>query len=83
MALCDIEPEQMADAKTPGIAKYEHMDDFFGHPGMDTVIIAIPNHLHKDAVIKAAQAGKHIICENRWPQFAGTDEMEKAVQKPA
>lgn len=82
VALCDIEPEQMADAKTPGIAKYEHMDDFFGHPGMDTVIIAIPNHLHKDAVIKAAQAGKHIICEKPVAlNLQELDEMEKAVQE--
>ncbi|MDI9420872.1 MAG: Gfo/Idh/MocA family oxidoreductase [Bacillota bacterium] len=82
VALCDIEPEQMQNAKTPGIAKYQHMDDFFGHPDMDTVIIAIPNHLHKEAVIKAAKASKHILCEKPVAlTVEELDEMEKAVQE--
>lgn len=63
VAICDNVPEQMLDAKTPGVKKYDNMDDFFEDEEINTVIIAIPNHLHKEAVIKAARAGKHIICE--------------------
>ena len=29
---------------------------------IDTVIIGLPNHLHKDAVLAAAEAGKSILC---------------------
>ena len=29
---------------------------------VDTVIIGLPNHLHKDAVLAAAEAGKSILC---------------------
>jgi predicted dehydrogenase len=31
--------------------------------GLDAVIICLPNHLHAGAVLDAAAAGKHILCE--------------------
>src|SRR6266700_75631 len=30
---------------------------------VDAVDICLPHHLHKDAIISAAEAGKHILCE--------------------
>jgi predicted dehydrogenase len=32
-------------------------------PGIDAVDICVPNHLHEEVVVAAAQAGKHIYCE--------------------
>ena len=32
-------------------------------PSVDIVLCATPNDAHKDIVIAAARAGKHIICE--------------------
>jgi predicted dehydrogenase len=32
-------------------------------PGIDAVDICVPNHLHEEVVVAAAQAGKHVYCE--------------------
>jgi predicted dehydrogenase len=38
------------------------MDD-----SIDLVDICLPPHLHAEVAIAALDAGKHVICENRWP----------------
>ena len=32
------------------------------HPDTDTVVVALPNHLHEQAIILTAQAGKSVLC---------------------
>ncbi|MGT2737468.1 Gfo/Idh/MocA family protein [Streptococcus orisratti] len=38
-------------------------DSILANPDVDTIYVALPNHLHYDYVKKALQAGKHVICE--------------------
>ncbi len=33
-----------------------------GHPATDVVVVALPNHLHEEAVALAARAGKAVLC---------------------
>ncbi len=40
---------------------YDSLDSLFND--IDVIDICTPTHLHKDMVLKAAGAGKHIICE--------------------
>jgi predicted dehydrogenase len=37
--------------------------DLLANGDVDAVDICLPHHLHKDAIIAAADAGKHILCE--------------------
>ena len=38
------------------------LDEAIGHPEVDVVVVALPNHLHEDAVTRAAAAGKAVLC---------------------
>ena len=49
------------------VYNYENFDLIKDNKDIDIVYVVTPNALHKDFVIRAAQAGKHVICEkNRW-----------------
>lgn len=38
------------------------LQEAVNHPQVDAVIIALPNHLHEQAVAACAQAKKHVLC---------------------
>lgn len=42
---------------------YENFGNIKNNPDIDAVYVITPNALHHDHVIKAAAAGKHVICE--------------------
>ena len=42
---------------------YLGIEDLLADPNIDTVYVALPNQLHFDAMNKAIDAGKDIICE--------------------
>lgn len=45
------------------IYNYQNFDDIARNPAIDVVYIVLPNSMHKEFVIRAAKAGKHVICE--------------------
>jgi predicted dehydrogenase len=42
---------------------YNNFDSIKDNPDIDAVYVITPNALHHDHVIRAARAGKHVICE--------------------
>ena len=42
---------------------YASLDDLTGDGDIDVIYIASPNSLHRDQVLAAAAAGKHVLCE--------------------
>ncbi len=45
------------------IYTYDTFDRIRDNPAIDAVYIALPNSLHCEAAIRAAEAGKHVLCE--------------------
>ncbi len=50
-------------AKKQGCAAYTDYNAFLSHSGLDIVSIATPSGAHLEPAVKAAAAGKHIVCE--------------------
>jgi predicted dehydrogenase len=51
-------------------------------PEVDTVVVGLPNYLHKQAVLSAAQAGKAVLCTKPLAcNAADAREMLEAVEK--
>ncbi|HVM89776.1 MAG TPA: Gfo/Idh/MocA family oxidoreductase [Puia sp.] len=61
---------------------YENFDDIKNNPDIDAVYVITPNALHHDAVVRVANAGKHVICEKPMAVNAGEgQEMVDACRK--
>jgi predicted dehydrogenase len=58
--------EKMASQyNVPGknIYSYENYDEIAGNKDIEAVYIALPNSMHAEYTIRAANAGKHVLCE--------------------
>lgn len=45
------------------VYNYENFDDIVKNDAIDIVYVVLPNSMHADFCIRAAKAGKHVICE--------------------
>ena len=45
------------------IYNYENFDEIAHNPAIDAVYVALPNSMHAEYSIRAAKAGKHVLCE--------------------
>ena len=64
--------------KDENIYSYENFDKIADNKEIDVVYILLPNGLHKEYTIRAAKAGKHVICEK--PMANTADEAEEMVK---
>jgi predicted dehydrogenase len=64
-AIADIDPEhaqQHAD-RAGGARVFLDYREMLTSSLVDAVDICLPHHLHADAIVAAAEAGKHVLCE--------------------
>ncbi len=61
---------------------YDSLEGLLADPEIHVVCVATPNHLHRDIVLAAAAAGKHVLTEKPPAMsLAETDEMIAACEK--
>jgi predicted dehydrogenase len=58
------------------VYSYEHIDRAFSV--VDAVYLVLPNHLHKEYAVRAANAGVHVLCEK--PMAVTEDECESMIE---
>jgi predicted dehydrogenase len=56
---------------------YDEFDSIVDNPDIDAVYIALPNALHAEYAIRAAEAGKHVLCEK--PLAVSVDEANAMI----
>lgn len=59
----DISPDRQEWARKLGFHTYANYEEMLLDEHVDAILIATPNHLHKEEAIKAMRAGKHVLCE--------------------
>ncbi len=69
-----------ATAASIGIEKaYGSYDDLLADPDIDAIYNPLPNHLHVPLTLKAAEAGKHVLCEKPMALNAAELDQLRAV----
>ena len=56
---------------------YENFDQIRDNPDVDIVYVCLPNSMHAEYVIRAAAAGKHVMCEK--PMAESVKEYEAMI----
>ncbi len=64
--------------KPANIYNYQNYDRLADNPEVQAVYIALPNSMHAEYTIRAARAGKHILCEK--PMATSVGDCEKMIE---
>jgi predicted dehydrogenase len=59
------------------IYKDENFDEIAHNPNVDAVYVALPNSMHAEYTIRAAKAGKHVLCEK--PMATNVADCERMI----
>jgi len=65
------------DIPESNIYSYEGFDSIKDNSAIDIIYVVLPNSMHKEYVIRAAQAGKHVICEK--PLACTVEECDEMI----
>jgi predicted dehydrogenase len=73
----DISETRQQFAREHKLRAYASMEELLKDPNVDIVLVSVPNDLHKPFVIKALEAGKHVVCEK--PAALNSGELQKMI----
>lgn len=63
-AVVDVVPERSkARGDEAGVPALTDLDEALAMPGVDVISVCVPTGLHAEIGIRAARAGKHVVCE--------------------
>ncbi|AXT59009.1 gfo/Idh/MocA family oxidoreductase [Aquimarina sp. AD10] len=65
------------DIPKENIYNYENFDTIATNDAVDIIYVVLPNAMHADFCIRAAKAGKHVICEK--PMAVSVEECESII----
>ena len=57
---------------------YNNFDSIKDNPEIDIIYIVLPNSMHEEFVVRAAKAGKHVICEK--PMAVSVAECDRMIE---
>ena len=78
----DINEKRNEAARNLGIRVYSSLEELISDENVDIVLCATPNDVHKEIVIDALKAKKHVICEKPVALSVGDfDDMVKAAEE--
>jgi predicted dehydrogenase len=87
-AVADVSAENarqvaaMASRGDGDVATFEDYRALLSNGGVDAVDICLPHHLHRDAIVAAATAGRHVMCEKPLClTLAEAEEIRQAVER--
>lgn len=60
------------------IYNYENFDEIAHNKDIDIIYVVLPNALHAEYVVRAAKAGKHVICEK--PMAITVEECDRMIK---
>jgi predicted dehydrogenase len=66
------------DIPGDSIYNYQNFDSIKDNAGIDIIYIVLPNAMHSEYVIRAAKAGKHVICEK--PMAIKVEECDQMIK---
>ena len=80
-AVVDADPARREEAvERFDCQAYDSYDALLADPGVELIVVSLPNFLHADAAIQALAAGKHVVCEKPMAtSLADADRMVAAA----
>jgi predicted dehydrogenase len=60
------------------VYSYQNFDRIRDNPAIDVVYVVLPNAMHEEYVVRAARAGKHVLCEK--PMAANSAQARRMVE---